>query len=135
MNTTWIKKVHDLPPSMVKDLKKENKFKEDYYGVFGTVISDSLKVNDIFYIEKVQIGIPYEFCVIGIYGSKENQHNDPNILSLVAKSGSAVIVIAEPRNFTTSKHGKEVDIAVIQRDASYYGPLSFRDTKYNGFTT
>lgn len=131
MNTAWIKNIADLPEPMKKDLQKQNKYNANYYGVLGVVIGDSLKVNDIFFTEKVQIGIPYEFVVIGIYGSRENNNNDPNTLSLLAKTGTTVIVIAEARNITTNKHKQDVELAKIQRDASYYGPLNFRNPDPN----
>lgn len=129
MNATWIKKICDLPLTMRKDLEKENKYNEKYYGILGVVIGDTLKVGDTFFVEKVKIGVPYQFIIIGIYGSKENANKDGNILSLIAKSGEVIIIIGEPVNIASHKHKDEITTATLQRDSNYYGPLSMRDTK------
>lgn len=134
MNVIWIKKIDTLPPSLQEDLKKRNKYDEKYYGVLGTIIGETLKINDRFYTDKIQIGIPHEFIVIGIYGSKENETKNVNVLSYTALAGSTVLVIAQGVSFTTPKHTKEIETAILQRDAAYYGPLSLRDLKENQYS-
>jgi hypothetical protein len=127
MEVVWIKPIDKLPKTMIEDLKKEKRYRNNYYGVLGTVIYDNLKVGDTFHTAKIQIGVPYEFEVVCIYGSKENAHTDPNSISLSAKRAATIIVIAEGVKVTEQKHKEEVLTAKIQRDSSYYGPLSFRD--------